>query len=461
MIIPTPYKPRNPELLRLTEDQDNMKTPKSSPRITTNKSPMPKNIIILGENAQKYLPTLPNEAKGVNPFGIYHISKTDEFMIGKYPIIFDFDDIILNGKKHILTPGMWRLLTHTDVTKSEFYTKEDFENYEKILIETDSIYQNNDINTGKPKSSGSAKYNEMIKPIWEKIKLTSTKTKESKPKTSKKDKSPTLKESQSLPKGEGLIKYTNNPIEFIYIDNIIKIIDRLYFILAEEIAGNYGFHNEKLGIVHLFKRNMETLIDTPKKGVEYLLQSLLNLPKETTNKLEYNIKQLIDRLHVISSAERSGKNTYHDEKLEILNFCIKKIEKIIDIPVKGVEYLMSYISHLPKDIIKGSGFFNDFLNCSKLPPIHWPGYNYLGPFTNLDENIPPINKLDEYAREHDYFYKDHKDTKTRHIADKNLQQKAMERFYASDSSLNEKIAALTTANVMKTKRYLGMNLIFE
>jgi len=47
-------------------------------------------------------------------------------MIGKNPIVFDFDDIILNGKKHILIPGMWRLLTHTaDVTKPEFYTNED------------------------------------------------------------------------------------------------------------------------------------------------------------------------------------------------------------------------------------------------------------------------------------------------------------------------------------------------
>jgi len=30
---------------------------------------------------------------------------------------------------------------------------------------------------------------------------------------------------------------------------------------------------------------MEKLIDTPKKGIECLLKSVLNLPKETTNEL--------------------------------------------------------------------------------------------------------------------------------------------------------------------------------
>lgn len=42
---------------------------------------------------------------------------------------------------------------------------------------------------------------------------------------------------------------------------------------------------------------------------------------------------------------------------EILNFCIKKMEKVIDIPDKGTIFLWSYISSLPKKIVKGAGFF--------------------------------------------------------------------------------------------------------
>jgi len=62
---------------------------------------MPPNIII-GENAQKYLPALDLN----NTFEI-HFNKNIGHMIGKCPIMFDFYVIILNGKKHILTSGMW------------------------------------------------------------------------------------------------------------------------------------------------------------------------------------------------------------------------------------------------------------------------------------------------------------------------------------------------------------------
>jgi len=55
------------------------------------------------------------------------------------------------------------------------------------------------------------------------------------------------------------------------------------------------------------------------------------------------------------------------------------------------------------------------LNCLSLPQLHWPSYNYLGSGTKLEKDYKPINKLDEAARDHDYFYKNHKDTKTRHI----------------------------------------------
>ncbi|KAL4084375.1 hypothetical protein QTP88_028198 [Uroleucon formosanum] len=95
--------------------------------------------------------------------------------------------------------------------------------------------------------------------------------------------------------------------------------------------------------------------------------------------------------------------------------------------------------------------------------MHYPKYKYLGPFTNLEkneeQNIQPINELDKAAREHNYFYKNHKDTKSRHIADKILEQKALERYNDPNSSMSEKFPAFLTAYTMKGKRHLGMNLI--
>ncbi|KAE9530069.1 hypothetical protein AGLY_011531 [Aphis glycines] len=429
MIIP-PYKPKNPELHRLMSTEETFETPKKSRQKSITNSPMPTDTIKLGPNATKYLPTIePN-----NSFGIYYDKDFEDHMIGKCMITFENDDIILNGKKYKGTVGLWRLLTHSDVTRPEYYTEDDFKIYKEILIETDSIYQNNDKSTGRAKSSGGAKYVSMNSNIWKEIN----------------EKKRPITKPTTKPIGEGLRQYTDDR----YIDNMKQLTDRLQLIAAEERAGNNNYHNEKLGILHLCKTSMEKIIDTP-NGIEYLLLYVTNLPKEV---VKISKDSIIKKIYFVSNDERKGNNIYHDEKLNILNICIREMENLIDIPNNGAHYLYSYVSCLPKKIIKGSGFINDFLNCSFLPELHWPGYNYLGPGIKLEKNKKPINKLDEAARDHDYFYKDHKDTKTRHEADKILEQKAMERFNAPDTNMNEKIPALLTAYAMKSKRHLGMNL---
>jgi len=114
---------------------------------------------------------------------------------------------------------------------------------------------------------------------------------------------------------------------------------------------------------------------------------------------------------------------------------------------------------LPEKFVEGSGLMNNLLNSKFMPEIQWPGYNYLGPFTDLEKNKKPLNKLDMAAMEHDYFYKKHKDIKTRHIGDKILEDKAWGRLLAPDAYIGEKAAAYITTNAMKAKRYFGMSLI--
>ncbi|KAL4104413.1 hypothetical protein QTP88_004586 [Uroleucon formosanum] len=483
----TTYRPRNPDVLRLlsTDDYENDQTPKSSPIKIKNSSPLPPDTI-LGKYSSTALASLPKN----NAFGINYNKITKQHSLGKEIITFNLDNIILKGKERKITPGMWCLLTESNVPNANDYTKEDLDKYKQLLIETDSIYKNNDRSTGGAKSSGGDKYMKLISPIWKEIKGEKTPTTPTEilnptipdfptiPITSK-PKNPTIPTTEILKptilttdilkptiatenKGAGLMNYTNNEIEYCWIDNMKQLNERLHLIAAEEKAGNYIYHNEKLGILKLFKKKMEHLIDD-RKGIEYLLQFVINLPKEITNDIEYVIKQLREKIYYISNEERLGNNIYHNDKIEILNFCIKKMEKVIDIPDKGPLYLWSFISSLPKKIIKGAGFFNDFLNCKFLPPMHYPKYKYLGPFTNLEkneeQNIQPINELDKAAREHDYFYKNHKDTKSRHIADKILEQKALERYNDPNSSMSEKFPAFLTAYTMKGKRHLGMNLI--
>lgn len=112
----------------------------------------------------------------------------------------------------------------------------------------------------------------------------------------------------------------------------------------------------------------------------------------------------------------------------------------------------------------GEGILNTLID--NLPfELHSPGYNYLGPGTNLqlklEKDIQPINKLDAAAKEHDMAYSKNKELKERHKADQILENKAWERVKAKDSSLSEKINAYLTTNAMKIKRKVGMGIPSE
>ncbi|KAF0689291.1 Uncharacterized protein FWK35_00036037, partial [Aphis craccivora] len=225
-----PYKPKNPELQRLMSTEDNIPTPKSSQSsYSYNNSPLPKNIIKLGDLASKYLPKIKDKC-----FGLYYDEEWDDHYIGKNPLKFENNVIILNGKTYKGTPGLWRLLTYKELIDSKFYTPEDLKIYKEILFETESIYQNNDKSNRNPKSSSSNKYKMMIKPMYNEIKETTNKT-----------------------KGGRLKKYTDDHIEYCYINNMKQLTDRLQLIAAEKRAGNNNYHNEKLGILQLCKTSME------------------------------------------------------------------------------------------------------------------------------------------------------------------------------------------------------------
>lgn len=110
----------------------------------------------------------------------------------------------------------------------------------------------------------------------------------------------------------------------------------------------------------------------------------------------------------------------------------------------------------------GNGLFNKFLNSKIFPELHLPSYQYAGPFTDLKTRLkrgdPGINPLDQACKEHDIFYSTHPDTSSRHIADKQLENKAWQRVLDPDSSTSEKVAAYLTTNAMKIKRKMGMGL---
>ncbi len=123
-----------------------------------------------------------------------------------------------------------------------------------------------------------------------------------------------------------------------------------------------------------------------------------------------------------------------------------------------IKLINSALQRFPK---KGSGVVNSFIDNLPLE-LHVPGYEYLGPGTNVDlklsQGVKPKNKLDEAAQNHDIAYARSSDVDERHEADYKLQEDAWKRVISDDSDIGEKAAAYLTTNAMKVKRWLGAGI---
>ena len=95
-------------------------------------------------------------------FGIHN--KDGQFFIGDKHIILENDDIIIDGERYNGTKGLWELIVSNDPKNFE---DEDYHDYVRLLMKTNAMKQPG---TNKPKSSKGKKYNQLIKPIWEKQK---------------------------------------------------------------------------------------------------------------------------------------------------------------------------------------------------------------------------------------------------------------------------------------------------
>lgn len=101
-------------------------------------------VIHVGPTAAKYLKKVPTKRYDGKPFsdrfGIYNDANKNAYMIGNVEVGFNDDNIIVNDVEYEGTDGLWTLLTSVDAPDQKQYEKQDYENYKRILFETDCLY---------------------------------------------------------------------------------------------------------------------------------------------------------------------------------------------------------------------------------------------------------------------------------------------------------------------------------
>ena len=135
------------------------------------------------------------------------------------------NNIIVDGEKFRGTPGLWELIMSKN---SEDFTKEDYENYAKLMVKTNALYRNYDPNNPNPRSSKSDKWN-LIRLIWAK---------------------------RGEYEGKGVVVIPSDPY---------ALLERLDLLLASQEAGHTGVGNELVSICDELKRQCVLDTNTYKK----------------------------------------------------------------------------------------------------------------------------------------------------------------------------------------------------
>ena len=177
----------------------------------------------LGDIAKEYL-TYAMRKDSDKSFGIYP-DENNKLKIGSKFLKFKGDNIIIDGVEYTGTRGLWELIVTKDPQEGK-YTEDDYLNYINLLVQTNTIYQGNNPNSLKPKSSSSKKWSTLISPVWEQIR-------ESK---------------KHLPKEKG-----GKGLKFLSSDPN-ALIDRFDLLFSSQKAGHTGVRNEIISILDELKR---------------------------------------------------------------------------------------------------------------------------------------------------------------------------------------------------------------
>ena len=196
----------------------------------------------LGEIAKSYL-TRATGGNSDKSFGIYP-DENNKLKIGSKFIKFKGNDIIIDGEKYTGTDGLWELIISKEPQEG-IYSEDDYLNYGKILKQTNAIYQNNNPNNTKPKSSSSDKWKQLISPIWKNIKESKKPPEEGKGKGKGRGRKKRQEDPQPGTSGSGLKILPSDPN---------ALIDRFDLLFSSQKAGHTGVRNEIISILDKLKR---------------------------------------------------------------------------------------------------------------------------------------------------------------------------------------------------------------
>ena len=180
--------------------------------------------------------------------------KNKKLHIGDKPITIKDNNIIIDGEEYTGTPGLWELIISQEPQEGK-YTEDDYLNYINLLVQTNTIYQGNNPNQNRAKSSRGDKWNKLISPVWEHIR------------ESKKPLKRKRRQEDPKPGTSGAVPHTKIPGGGLKIlpSDPNALIDRFDLLFSSKKAGHTGVKNEIVSILDELKRQGVININEYKK----------------------------------------------------------------------------------------------------------------------------------------------------------------------------------------------------
>ena len=207
---------------------------------------------VVDELLAKYLAFISQDTKGQADF-TYGIVYNDGWKMGRYPVHFINNDIVIRGHRYKGTPGLFELIFKKH--PSNIFTQGDLNTYKDMLLKTRAHVGKD----GKVISSKGYKYTNIISNLFppkrrfaDDVSKVLTPIMTRAKRTLSKDHLANAEKRKKV--GDGIMmRLTNHRVDYRHWDDPNELCERLQLLIASKDAGNTGHDSEMVSILEELK----------------------------------------------------------------------------------------------------------------------------------------------------------------------------------------------------------------
>ena len=113
----------------------------------------------IGAVVEKYLRKFATKSEADTTYGLY--DRNVNFYIGNKLVVIINNNIVVYNEEYEGTPGLWELIVSQN-PDDNIYTYEDYDNYTRLMLKTNTLHRDNNLDSYLPQKQQGAKMEKII-----------------------------------------------------------------------------------------------------------------------------------------------------------------------------------------------------------------------------------------------------------------------------------------------------------